>query len=179
MTEANCDDLMTVAVAPHQVPTLILMEGRPADTGSTDSRLYHRYMAHGTISLCQVSSKRLGRESSEYSPIRELGMVLALKFVGSPFDVFLIKNLSFSPFRNGMNKVCFTHVDNYAHGLIIAERALHKGSPALGKFYIVTDGDTHTQPEGYGYFWKEIDKAVIDLGFTSIWSKFKLPVCWR
>ena len=27
-------------------------------------------------------------------------------------------------FGNGQNRICFTHVDNYAHGLIIAERAL-------------------------------------------------------
>lgn len=76
---------------------------------------------------------------------------------------------------NGMNKVCYTHVDNYAHGLIMAEKALYSGSPALGKFYIVTDGDTHSQKEGYGYFWVELDKIVVQLGFTSLFSKFKLP----
>ena len=76
---------------------------------------------------------------------------------------------------NGMNKVCYTHVDNYAHGLIVAEKALYSGSPALGKFYIVTDGDTHSQKEGYGYFWVELDKIVVQLGFTSLFSKFKLP----
>ena len=52
-------------------------------------------------------------------------------------------------FGVGKNKVCFTHVDNYAHGLIIAERALKPGSNVLGKFYIVTDGDTHPFSEGY------------------------------
>lgn len=31
-----------------------------------------------------------------------------------------------------------SHVDNYCHGLIIAEQALYPGSRALGKFYIVT-----------------------------------------
>lgn len=40
----------------------------------------------------------------------------------------------------GYNRVCYTHVDNYAHALIISERALYPDSPALGKFYIVTDG---------------------------------------
>ncbi len=75
----------------------------------------------------------------------------------------------------GMNKVCYTHVDNYAHGLIIAERALYPGSPALGQFYIVTDGDTHTYPEGYCYFWQELDKTAMQLGFPSMWDKYKLP----
>jgi hypothetical protein len=51
-------------------------------------------------------------------------------------------------FGNGRNRICFSHVDNYAHGLIIGERALTPGSPALGKFYIVTDGSTHTDPKG-------------------------------
>ena len=54
--------------------------------------------------------------------------------------------------------------------------ALYKGSPALGKFYIVTDGATHTHSEGYGIFWEEIDKPITALGFTSLWSKFKLNV---
>jgi hypothetical protein len=27
-------------------------------------------------------------------------------------------------FGPGTNRICFTHVDNYAHGLIIAEKAL-------------------------------------------------------
>lgn len=76
---------------------------------------------------------------------------------------------------NGKNKVCFTHVDNYAHGLIIGERALYPGSPALGKFYVVTDGDSHSHPDGYGFFWEEIDKTIMLMGFDSLWQKFKLP----
>ncbi len=78
-------------------------------------------------------------------------------------------------FGKGENRICFTHVDNYAHGLIIAERALYKGSPALGKFYVVTDGDTHPEKAGYTVFWRLIDEAVIGMGFQSIWSKFRLP----
>jgi hypothetical protein len=66
-------------------------------------------------------------------------------------------------------------VDNYCHGLIIAERKLYKGSPVLGKFYIVTDGDTHPEPGQYCIFWKELDKAVVGLGFQSLYSKMKLP----
>ena len=66
-------------------------------------------------------------------------------------------------FGKGKNRICFSHVDNYCHGLIIAERALKPSSPALGNFYIVTDGDTHTYPEGYGLFWEELDKVVVPL----------------
>ncbi len=63
----------------------------------------------------------------------------------------------FRIFGNGRNKICFTHVDNYCHGLIIAEKALYPSSPALGKFYIVTDMETHTHSEGYAYFYEEVN----------------------
>lgn len=75
----------------------------------------------------------------------------------------------------GKNRVCFTHVDNYCHGLILGERALYPDSPALGKFYIVTDGSTHPFSAGYANLWDSLDEAVIGMGFTSLWSKFKLP----
>ena len=78
-------------------------------------------------------------------------------------------------FGEGMNRICFTHVDNYCHGLIISEKALYPGSKALGKFYIVTDGKTHPNGEQYLLFWKIMDEAVIGMGFTSLWSKFHLP----
>ncbi|CAM9654196.1 unnamed protein product, partial [Laminaria digitata] len=71
-------------------------------------------------------------------------------------------------FGNGKNKVSFTYLDNYCHGLILGYDALYKGSPALGKFYIVTDG-------GWQYFWGVIDAAGKDMGFTSLYSKIKLP----
>ena len=75
----------------------------------------------------------------------------------------------------GKNKICFTHVDNYCHGLLIAEKALYKGSPALGKFYIVTDGATHTHEEGYGYLYEELDKAVVGMGWESVYNKWRIP----
>jgi nucleoside-diphosphate-sugar epimerase len=75
----------------------------------------------------------------------------------------------------GFNRVCFTHVDNYAHGLIISERALYKGSPALGKFYIVTDGDTHPFSDGYLYFWVVVDHAAREMGFRALFNRAKLP----
>jgi nucleoside-diphosphate-sugar epimerase len=78
-------------------------------------------------------------------------------------------------FGPGTNRICFTHVDNYCHALIIAERKLYPGSKVLGRFYIATDGDTHPEPKAYCIFWKELDKAVVGMGFTSLWSKFHLP----
>jgi hypothetical protein len=43
-----------------------------------------------------------------------------------------------------------------------------EGSPALGKFYVVTDG-------GYRNFWEVIDSAVTAMGFPTLWDKTKLP----
>jgi len=78
-------------------------------------------------------------------------------------------------FGHGHNRICFTHVDNYCHGLIVAETSLYPGSPALGKFYIVTDGTTHPKGEQYLIFWEILDEAVKAMGFTSLWSKTHLP----
>jgi len=78
-------------------------------------------------------------------------------------------------FGSGENRVCMTYVDNYCHGLIISEKKLYPGSPALSKFYICTDGDTHSYKEGYVIFWDEIDKIAVGVGFPSIKDKFHLP----
>jgi len=78
-------------------------------------------------------------------------------------------------FGKGYNRICFTHVDNYCHGLIIAEKALYPDSPALGKFYIVTDGKTHPEGEQYLIFWKILDEAIVGMGFPSLWGKAHLP----
>ncbi len=59
-------------------------------------------------------------------------------------------------------------MDNYCHGLIIGERVLVAGSPALGKFYIVTDG----APQD---FWRSVDLGVVAVGCTSVFAKFRLP----
>ncbi|KAJ8599181.1 hypothetical protein CTAYLR_007513 [Chrysophaeum taylorii] len=79
-------------------------------------------------------------------------------------------------FGCGENRICFTHVDNYCHGLIIAERALVPRSPALAKFYIVTDGTTHPLGNQYLVFWRELDRALVGVGFRSIYAKYHLPV---
>lgn len=59
-------------------------------------------------------------------------------------------------------------MDNYCHGLILGEEALYPDSPALGKFYIITDGPAVV-------FWRALDQACVAMGFTSLFSKTKLP----
>lgn len=71
-------------------------------------------------------------------------------------------------FGKGENKISVCYVDNYCHGLICGADALYDQSPALGKFYIITDG-----PEQE--FWKFLNKAVIAMGFTDLEKKFHLP----
>jgi nucleoside-diphosphate-sugar epimerase len=71
-------------------------------------------------------------------------------------------------FGNGNIKISMCHVENYCHGLILGYEALYEDSPALGKFYIITDDD-------YTYFWKVLDEAIITMGFTSLWKKMKIP----
>ena len=43
-----------------------------------------------------------------------------------------------------------------------------KGSPALGRFYIVTDD----KPQK---FWHVLNEAIVAMGFVDIFTKFKLP----
>ena len=52
----------------------------------------------------------------------------------------------------------------------VAERKLHRGSPALGKFYICTDGAPVN-------LWRFIDRAIVDIlpGAKSLFSKLPLP----
>ena len=78
-------------------------------------------------------------------------------------------------FGNGKNRICFSHVDNYCHGLILGERALYKDSPALGKFYVCTDGSTHPHKEGYALFWPTVAEAARRMGFADLEKKFHLP----
>jgi nucleoside-diphosphate-sugar epimerase len=78
-------------------------------------------------------------------------------------------------FGSGDSRICFTHVDNYAHGLIIAADALKQRAACLGKFYIVTDGNTHPDPRGCAVFWDLMDEATPQFGFSRITSRFGLP----
>jgi nucleoside-diphosphate-sugar epimerase len=69
---------------------------------------------------------------------------------------------------NGENVISFCHVDNYCHGLILGYAALFKGSPALGKYYVVTDGAPQK-------FWKVLDQAIVGMGFNSLTTRAKMP----
>jgi len=121
MTDACCAELMTCAVAPHQV------------YGPRDN-----LFLPNLLEACGTGRLRI--------------------------------------FGRGRNRICFTHVDNYCHGLIIAEKALVPGGAALGQFYIVTDGETHPHPEGYLYFWDVIEEAALAMGFASLKSRLALPM---
>mmetsp|Transcript_29422 Transcript_29422/g.80728 ORF Transcript_29422/g.80728 Transcript_29422/m.80728 type:complete len:405 (-) Transcript_29422:551-1765(-) len=79
-------------------------------------------------------------------------------------------------FGAGRNRICFTHVDNYAHGLIIAERALRPSGVANGKFYIVTDAESHPHEQGYLYFWDVLEEASLAMGFSSVKARMHLPL---
>lgn len=72
-------------------------------------------------------------------------------------------------FGEGRSKISVCYVDNYAHGLMCGADALYENSPALGKFYIVTDGPPQS-------FWGFINQAVVAMGFTDLYTKFHLPV---
>lgn len=72
-------------------------------------------------------------------------------------------------FGKGENKISVCYVDNYCHGLMCGADALVPGSPILGKFYIITDDHDV-------YFWKFVNEAAMEMGFTDLFSKFHLPV---
>jgi len=71
-------------------------------------------------------------------------------------------------FGNGKNLISFTHVDNYCHGLILGAEALYPGSGALGRFYIVTDGDPQR-------LWDALEHAITAMGLPSIKARRALP----
>jgi len=72
-------------------------------------------------------------------------------------------------FGKGQNKISLCHIDNYCHGLLCGADALYKDSPALAKFYVVTDDEPQ-------YFWKTINQAIVAMGFVDLETKFHLPV---
>eukprot|EP00662_Eupelagonemidae_sp_cell21_P037340 gene37340-23668_t len=67
-------------------------------------------------------------------------------------------------FGSGQNEVSMVYVDNYCHALILGERAF----PALGKFYVVTDGPPVR-------IWDALDRAMVELGFTPLHDKYRVP----
>jgi nucleoside-diphosphate-sugar epimerase len=93
-----------------------------------------------------------------------------------PYDkLFLQKFLEVSGigrlriFGNGGWKISLCYVDNYTHGLMCGADALFKDSPALAKFYIVTDGPPQDA-------WSRINEAGIAMGFTDLTAKWHLPL---
>jgi nucleoside-diphosphate-sugar epimerase len=72
-------------------------------------------------------------------------------------------------FGRGGWQISMCYVDNYAHGLLCGADALYKGSSALAKFYIVTDGPPQD-------LWGRINEAGVYMGFTDITTKFHLPL---
>ena len=97
---------------------------------------------------------------SRWRPIR----CTAPRFSSSQFLLNASKLRVFGP---GTNLVSVCYVDNYCHGLIIGERALYPGSPALRNFYICTDGE----PVNPG----DPSTALTDIRLRLAFSKFKLP----
>lgn len=73
-------------------------------------------------------------------------------------------------FGKGGWKISLCHVDNYAHGLLCGADALVAHSPALGQFYIVTDGPP---PQD---LWVRINEAGMAMGFVDLRTKLHLPV---
>jgi len=69
---------------------------------------------------------------------------------------------------SGKNHISMTHVDNYCHGLILAYDKLVKGSPVLGKYYVVTDGPKQN-------FWEVLNQAIVGTGRRSLKTKFSVP----
>jgi nucleoside-diphosphate-sugar epimerase len=72
-------------------------------------------------------------------------------------------------FGSGRSKISVCYVDNYAHGLLCGADALYDDSPALAKFYIVTDDHPVL-------FWEMLNEAIIYMGMPDLHTKFSLPV---
>ena len=72
-------------------------------------------------------------------------------------------------FGHGRNEISMCHVDNYCHALILGYPALYPGSPALGQFYIATDGPPVK-------LWDVLDHAFTRLGLPSVKAKMHIPV---
>ena len=105
-----------------------------------------------------------------------LTIAVAPHQVYGPYDALFLPSLLETAgyghlriFGKGNNKISVCYVDNYCHGLMCGADALKEGSPALGKFYIVTDG-----PEQL--FWGILNTAIISMGFSDLFKKFHLPV---
>ena len=192
-----CDGktLFTVAVAPHQVwgSWVSGFQGfraqaalRPGSAGRERTRdqggppwrgLRESLLAAFPLSF-PLAPAGLGSAANDPMRCRPVAPDTAPRCrprrqVYGPRDMLFLHNFAQSAarlrvFGDGKNKCSLCHVDNYCHGLILGEVALRPGSPALGKFYIVTDGEPQL-------FWPTIDSAVTAVGCASVYSKFRLP----
>jgi nucleoside-diphosphate-sugar epimerase len=72
-------------------------------------------------------------------------------------------------FGKGTNLISVCYVDNYCHGLMCGADILEPNHPSLGKFYIITDGPAQS-------FWRILNHAIVEMGFTDLFSKFHLPI---
>jgi len=124
---------------------------------------YAETKAMGEIALREACSESL------------LTVAIAPHQVYGPRDPLFLPNLlaanqkgQLRVFGNGNNEVSLTHVDNYCHGLILGANLLTPGSPILGKFYIITDGGKYK-------LWRLLDDAGMEMGYPSLFNKFKLP----
>lgn len=133
------------------------------------------YPAH--FQQAYASSKALGEKAILDACGNKEGELLTIAVaphqVYGPRDMlflpsFLVVNDKLRVIGDGENQNSFCHVDNYCHGLILGHEALYPGSPALGKFYVVTDNEVQK-------FWRVLDSAYLALGFGSLFARFKLP----
>jgi len=126
--------------------------------------MYAETKAYGEMQVSQACSDSL------------LTISVAPHQVYGPHDALFMPNLletagngRLRVFGTGRSIISTCYVDNYAHGLMCGADALQKDSPALGKFYIVTDGEPHK-------FWEMINQAVVAMGFVDLYTKMHLPV---
>lgn len=154
----------------------------PNINGFSEMELFHRNKQDYAPKFLQpyAESKSLGEklilDAGGNRPGDLLTIAVAPHQVYGPRDGLFLPNLlqtagsgKLRIFGSGENLISFCHVDNYCHGLILGAEALYPNSPALSKFYVITD-------DGAIPFWKVLDEAVIAMGFTSLWSKVHLPV---
>jgi nucleoside-diphosphate-sugar epimerase len=123
----------------------------------------------------KAMGEKLIREACGTKDSDMLTIAVAPHQVYGPRDMLFLHNFlltagngSLRVVGNGQNQVSICHVDNYCHGLILGYEALYEGSPALGKYYVVTDG-------GSVSFWGILDDAITYMGFNSIFAKMKAP----
>jgi len=71
-------------------------------------------------------------------------------------------------FGDGQNEISICYNDNYCHAMILAANKLERGSPVLGKSYIITDGGKHK-------LWDLLNEASLYLGYGSVREKQRIP----